>query len=1647
MAHTTQDGTTGAAHRHSETLYQSATTRVVRIGAGDGLGSQIIKQPVGVGAGERLQREKAILDRLVGVHGVITPVTDDPSTLIFDDPGCTALAALIQERSRDSGEVLRLGLALARILAEVHQRGIIHKDINPANIIVGSGPLEVFLIDFDIASPFDEERSTFSALSEISGTLPYMAPEQTGRNARPLDRRADFYSLGATLYAALTGKPPFGSDDPLQIVHDHLARIPEALAVLDPCVPQSLSRIVARLMEKEPDDRYQSAEGLVFDLAKSYERWVDGNDAAFELGERDFSARLRPPSRLLGRESELAALRRWFDELSLGNRATVLVSGVAGVGKSALLDEVRAWVTPAGGLFAAARFEPYRQGGENDAVRQALRGLVRVLLAEPETQLVALRERLRAELGTNAALAAAALPEIAHLLQIDGEVDVSDARSVTARLRQITQQLLRSIASADRPVVLVIDDLQWASGAALDALDSIHLDAELHGVLILASYRNTEVDAAHSLRALIARWQHLGVAPRELQLDNLDDDAIAALLGESLRLPEVRALALAGSVRSLANGNPFDTLELIDALRRDGILRLAPDGWQWDGDRIHGFLEGRNVGALVAQRLDSLAPATAALLDTMSCLGGAVPLGRLGVAAGMTPEALAPCIKQAMNEGLLVMDRASDSVRFRHERIQQAVMACHDAATRMSLLLTVARRLSAVPEQAQFAAEPYLQVVDEIEDDAEIARIVGLFRVAATHGRLNASWPQTERYTHAALSLLVRHPRAVSDDAALLDLQLRLATDRHAALYGLGRFADADEVYGEIVARGTDPLHVAEATWTQISSLTQRGRPGDAVALALDLLGKLNLDVPATPEALHASIGEGMTHMYAWLRDTKESDDIARPEDTDARAIAISRTINRSIPAAYFSDQQVMAWLITQAARRWREHGPAAALVGPLSHAAFVTIALREDYRGGHDIVRRVLNVAQARRYELDRAQAGFAYALSGSHWMHPLEEGVAEARSSREKLLRGGEPHLASVVYYSLLPSLTDCARTLGELETEATAAVVYCQRIGNDQAAEAFIAYRQLARCLSGNTVAQGSFDDGSFDEQAHLQRLAANPVGAVNYRVTRALGALLSGELDLFVERIGTTMPSIPFRHATYLLATMRVLYGLALAYRARRAPPAERPALLGELDGIREWLAKRSEDSPHNFQHLLHLFDGERAWVVNDFCAAAQAYDVAYRVASTRCRPWHRGLILEQAARFHAAFGIEGTASMLMQRARKEYDAWGAHGKTAAMGAAEEGTSPDTQADGPRTFGSHRSGSMRGEEIDLLGILKAAQQLQTETDPDRLIDSVSTVLSALSGATSVRLAWWGAESKDWFVSAISADGVRREIAFEQAVAEWLLPSTAFRYVQRTREPLVVDDALSDDRFLRDPYFKGLQRCSLLVVPVLSRGALKAMLVLENRVAQAVFSAQRLDGVMLIAGQLATSLDNALLSESIERRVAQNESLIRLSNTDSLTGLANRRRLDATLAEMLKSAAQRQEPIAAAMIDIDCFKKYNDLYGHQTGDECLARVAAAIHDCARTTDLVARYGGEEFVILLPGTDLAAARQVVERVRANVAALAVPHADSSYGIVTLSLGVASLVPARDDTATDAAERLLRIADEALYEAKQAGRNRVMPG
>jgi len=1593
----------------------------------------IRKEPLGPDAQQRIRHEVEILERLSRVEGVVrlaTRVPPSPGSILLVDVAGTALS----ERTSplDPAELVDLAGSLARAVAGMHHRGVVHRDINPANIVVTEGEGAACLIDFALATTFTAVQPGFVHHSDIVGTLPYLAPEQTGRTARQVDHRADLYAVGATLYELATGAPPFGVDDPLRIIHDHLARVPAAPSAVNAAVPADLSAIIMHLLEKEPDDRYQSADGLVRDLD------LLRQGAVVRPGERDLPAWPLTPSRPSGREEEIGELNVAFVEAVAGRCRGILVSGAPGVGKTSLVNELRPVVAGADGWFVAGKFDQFRRDQEYDAVRQAFRALGRLLLPEPEERLVELRERMLRALGPGAGLISAVVPELATLLRVPAEL--GDPMTAQARLQRARVDLLRAVASRKRPVVFFVDDLQWAGRTSLGFVDLlISGEEKIEGLLLVGAYREDEVDSAHPLTLMLARWWRQPGGLRHLQVDNLTPKGQAAMVADLLRLPAGRAAELARLIRPSTGANPYNTVELLHSLRRDGVLVAGDGGWRWDRPTLRRRLERVDVTGLLVARAATLPPASRQVVTVMACLAGRVELDLLEAATGLAADEVERRLAPACDAGLLVLESdGQSSARFHHDRAQESVLGALRPQVLRAERLHLARRLAGRDEFVSVAAEQYLQVLDAVTEPAERQLIAKLLRRAAGDAGLVSDYQPVERYLTAAVALL---------DPADVDDLITVHSGRHAALYGLGRLDEGDEVYRIIRELCASPVQRAAATVVQVRSLTSRGRLDEAIRLGLDELRQLGLAVPDR-DHLEAETDRGLDAVYQWINQTGTSEDLPRPRIIDRATSDTFRLADSLIAATYFAAEPARDWLSVQALQTWARDGPNPALLGPASHATMVTSIRRRDYRTGYRILRRILAAARECGFESEPDMWGmrFMYAVSAAPWFNPVEDIVPEVRRVLEGFLQSGDLPNASWAHNVLVQDLLECAPSLDALVAQIEAGIAFAIRTGNSMSEELLSPWRQLTRVLRGEAAGPAT------DEPTALP--AANPLAATFMRLTQALAAAIFDRPAELAHHTKVLMTLLPFLDAVYVEATAHLLRAMALAGQARTATqPGRREAALAELDEELAWLADRAADAPANFEHLLHLVEAERAWAGGDFREAAVAFDVAQCEVATRTRPWHRALILERAARFHLAHGMAATGSTLLAAARDQYQDWGATAKVSQLDWAYPTLRSQPTSAPPATVPSAparsaappvRRSTLATGTIDWLGVVAASQALSSEITVEGMQARVVGILSAMTGATSVHLLLRDADQQAWSLLA----GDAGTVPLAEAGRRRLLPPSAVRYVERTHEPLVLADATRDDRFQHDPYLTNLERCSLLAIPITIRGKLRAMLLLENRMIRGAFTTERLEGIMLIAGQLAVSLDNAQVYTSLEHRVhertqqlaAANQRLEQLSVTDPMTGLANRRRLDEALQAEWHRATRQHTPLALAMIDIDQFKLYNDHYGHTVGDRCLRQIATCLATGTRTTDLPARYGGEEFAIVMPATDLHAATQLTQRLRVAVVRLAEPHPLADNHIVTVSIGVTATTPTPHDDPTS----LIELADIALYQAKDHGRNRV---
>lgn len=1455
-------------------LHDTETTTVVRK---DGARPFICKEYLGPNAEARRDREKAILRQLNGVTGVVRLAADAPPPprpgvfLHLQDCGTECLADALRDGTFAPLQLVLAALRLASTLAEVHGRGIVHRDISPYNIMLAADG-ELVLIDFDHArlAQADPTGATDASDDEdgIFGTLAYLAPEQWGRGKRAADRRSDLYALGATLYEMATGRPPFGSQDVLQLLHAHSAAQPLAPAHVNPQVPLGISEIILRLLAKDPDDRYQSAEGLAHDLELALGVLKQGGDGAFVLGSHDFAPLFAAPSRLVGRDDELRALRDAFAGARDGTVRVLLVEGEAGVGKTALIQELKPEVAADGGRFVLGKFDQLQRAASLEGgLSQAMAALARLLLAQPEAALERQRQAILRRVGSNAALLIDAVPDFAHVLGDQARPPGLDPTQAATRLLDAMADVLLSLASPSAPLVLVLDDLQWAGEFSISLLDRMLQDGVPQGLLVVGAYRAGELGAESPLALAAERWSQGSCPPRRIVLDNLSAEKLANFVQLITRASSADARALADALHGIAAGNPFDTLETLNALRRDGVLRLGPTLWEWDPRAVLCWGTG-DVVDLLRRRIAALPDAARETLECMSQLGSSVEADVLQVAAGLPDAGLDAAIEPLLEDGLVVKSPGdAKGWKFRHDRVQQAVLQSLEGPRRAQLQLAMARRLAARSDLAAHAATQLLGCAQLLADLGEKRAAAKLLADAAQRLQGAAQFEQSKDYLEVAAALAAPTSGSEQDAHDLLPFTIDVA--RHLTLYSLGRFDEADVLHADLSSRALDPIAVVGATWLQMRSLEIRARLDDAIALGRQLLQRFDYALPA--DFKDERIDAELAALGDWLAQERTIDHAHRTQAAAPRALAIAKILSRMVRSAFSANEwDALACLTVSCKRLWTEHGPCADLVVGLARCASLLVQRGNDYRTGYAVVRHVISVGETLGYEPQVFEARHVLGSYVGYRFDPIEECKRTIAQALEDLRARGDIGFSCFVANTAVELQFDYSASLSICEAGAAAAAAYCEKTGNTSSALILLPEQLIMSALKGRSGAN-LFGDEAF-ESRHLARVAVYPLSGFIFCVRRALASALacasSGDGDSGVEAAEThAHEALQREHCGpghYLEAQAHLLAGLACARRARRLSAGRCDALDAEM----RWMEAYARDNPADAEHLLELLRAEQAWAGADPWHALLAFERAIEKSHACASMWQRALIRERAAAFHFHHGLDSSGRRLLTAARDIYFAWGAAGKVTAMHARH------TWLAAQRSPGSRESPAANGkttsglplDAVDLMGVLNASQALSSQTSLDRLCARVSDTLAAMTGATKVSVLSF--HDEEWWLLTSSTE--RPCIPFSEAQAARLVPLSAVSYVQRTGEAVVVDDVTRDERFSRDPYFTAQDGCSLLLAPIGGKDSLRAILILENSLAHAVFSADRLDAVKLVAGQLAVSLANAQLYAELEQRV---------------------------------------------------------------------------------------------------------------------------------------------------------------------------------
>ncbi|GAK61301.1 ATP-binding region ATPase domain protein [Candidatus Vecturithrix granuli] len=1468
-------------------------------------------------------RQEYELTRRLKTPGVIRPYGLEPYKhglmIVFEDIGGESLKTFLPSNDFTLPEIVVLMVKIVEAVKQIHTARILHKDLNPSNMIYHPATGRLQVIDFGFASIFAHAASAAKHPNVFEGTLAYMSPEQTGRMNRPVDYRTDFYALGVTFYELLTGRLPFAGRDALEFVHAHLAQQPTPPHELRPDIPPFLSAVILKLLAKDADHRYQSAIGLIYDLEQCLEltnsQVVDKNlDAAdFEIGQHDVSGVFQLPQKLYGRDQEREQLLAVYRRVCTGEKALLLVTGAAGTGKTVLVHELQQPLMIDRGMFIAGKFDQYQRNIPYSALSQAFETFMQFLLTHPESVLAAWREQIQMAVGTVGKVLIDVIPKLELIIGIQPEVPELGGIEAQNRFNYVFQRFMETIARPEHPFVLFLDDLQWIDSASLNALRVIMTDPSLKYLFVIGAYRDTEVDTAHPLQLAIAELQREQTVIRTLCLSDLAYEHVAVLTADTLSTPQ--AIQSQESVRELAalifaktHGNAFFTVRLLTHLCDEQLVTFEFPRWRWNLDAISRLEMTDNVLDLLSGKIQHLAQQTQTLLIFAAYIGSQFDLSILAAITHCQAEAVADSLEQAIIEGLIAPEDEG-TYRFIHDRVQQATYALIPESERPALHLTIGRLLlrnlsSTERENQLFDIANHLNAgCDLIDAPAERLEAARLNLQAGHKAKAAAAYLPAFTYFQIGIDIL---PENCWNTNYALTLALYNAATETAHLNGA--FDQMFALSAQVITHARTLLDTIDVYEVRILGLSAHSKPQEAIRLAFEILALLGVALPEHP---------GQADVMKVLQDTRTllagqpiEALLDLPRMTDPNTLAVVRILSVIIVSTYNTNPELFALLVMQQVMLSVRYGNT-----PVSSYAYALFGgmlcgnvgeLDVGYHLGQ-IALKLVDQLQARSFH---ARVLHLTALFIRHWKEPIRSILPSFLEAYHLGMETGDVFWGLQALHSYCIYGYFSGKELSELEREIAACSALSRYLNQTITFQLLEPFWQSVLNLLGQAAEQPWRLRGAvYDDVVMLaQHQQTNNLTGLFFHYFHQM--ILAYLFAAYPQALLDTTAAEQYIGGGGALFHLPVFYFYDALTRLAALPnlPAfERERNLAKVSANQEKLKNWAQHAPMNHLHRFYLVEAEHARVLGQFGEAREYYDQAIELARQHEYTQEDALANELAARFYLDRGQTKIATVYLQEARYAYQRWGTVVKVQALEQQYAALLTDrSRPPGTGTTDTPSSTSTAAVALDIAAIIKTSQAISSKIKLPELLQTLLHIVIEIAGADHAVLI---AETADGLmVEALHGAGAECAVLPEPVpIDDYEVISTAIvRYVNRTQEPIVLHHASVEGLFVQDPYILAHQSRSILCLPILHHGSCIGVLYLENNQTTNAFTPERVDMLTLLSSQMAISLENARLYATLETRVQERTAKLTSANQQLSLEIAERKRTEEAL-QIAKEAAE--------------------------------------------------------------------------------------------------------------------------------------------
>ncbi len=1431
--------------------------------------------------------------------------------LITEDFGGISLKEYALTHPLQIGEFLAIALQLSESLNGLYHHRIIHKDIKPANILINADTKQVKLIDFSIASLLPKETQEISNPNVLEGTLAYISPEQTGRMNRGIDYRTDFYSVGVTFYELLTGKLPFVSNEVMELVHCHLAKQPPALGGRGE-IPQVLSDLVMKLMAKNAEERYQSALGLKSDLENCLSQWQkQGKIATFTLGERDICDRFIIPEKLYGREAEVAQLLEAFERVSnlisdtkyqksvqsvCPRSELMLVAGFSGIGKTAVINEVHKPITKKRGYFIKGKFDQFNRNIPFSAFVQAFRSLMGQLLGESDLELANWQRQILKAVGENGQVIIDVIPELERIIGQQPRVPELSGIAAQNRFNLLFGQFVNVFTTKEHPLVIFLDDLQWADSASLNLLKLLMDESEAGYLLVLGAYRDNEVFPTHPLMLTLDELQQQGRKINTLTLAPLNEVNITRLVADTLLCKTEIAAPLSQLVYQKTQGNPFFTTQFLQGLHEDGCITFAPDlgYWQCNLTKVRQLALTDDVVAFMVGRLRKLPAITQEVLKLAACIGNCFDLPTLGMVCDRNQEEVATNLWKGLQEGFVIpesetykffqgeqnqnqtIEDITVGYRFLHDRVQQAAYSLIPKTERGIAHYQIGQLLlQKIPPEAR--EERIFELINQlnhgtnlITEQKERDDLAQLNLTACRKARAATAYQAAYDYATIGITLLREKPwqRQYGMTLTLHELAAEIASLT-------GEFEEMEAWIEAVVHHSKTSLDRIQTYQVKIQALTSRNEFVEAIATGKFVLELLGATLPDTPTL--EDVQQARQEITDLIGDRSVAEFVHLPQMKEPEKLAILQISTSLIPACYMTGSMLYLLIVPLQVKLSIQFGNS--LFSPYSYAsyAFQLSTTWQDMAIAQRFGQLAYHLASEPEAKNIRAAT---FIVLGGYFYHCTSHLRKTLPILIEGIQAGLETGNLEFFGYNVqnfgVNAFWSC-QSLADYETQIHSYHQQLLSLNQVTTSNHCFIYWQSALTLLGNSEGEIILRQDIYEEKIITEALAANDTWRLFqfYFYRLATGFILDQlpEVQQDANRARQYLSGCVGSAAEPIF----YFYDSLIALTELEETSLNSETQWQRLQDNQEILHKWASHAPMNYLHKWQLVEAERQRVLGGIPEAIEYYEQAIMGAKENEYIQEEALANELAAKFYLNWGKEKVASGYMQEAYYCYAHWGAKAKVSNLESnysqllapilnQPQSVSSSEESILESTSNYEKSSSTISLALDFAALLKASQSLSKEIELDKLLAALLKLIIENAGANKCVLMLNKAGQLQ--VEAVMVLGQSPHVMKLVPVeASRNIARNLINTVKRTLKSTVIMDATVHPSLSNDSYVQQHQPKSLLCTPLLYQGKLLGIVYLENNLVVGAFTANRVEVVNLLCTQAAISIENAQLYQQLE------------------------------------------------------------------------------------------------------------------------------------------------------------------------------------